>query len=256
MELINQLPAFLLVLVRLSTFFIVAPIFSHRTLPPQVKIGLAVFISMIAFTTITTDKVIALDALFFFLILKEAIVGIAIGFVAAMVLYIVQIAGTFIDFQMGFAIANVLDPQSGTQVSIIGSFKYMFATLFLLSVNGHHMMIDGMIMSYQLVPIDSGLILGNEKLIEFITGVFVKMFASAFQLALPVVGSLFLVDIALGLLARTVPQMNVFVIGMPLKVIVGLAIIIITLPGFFYVLSGVMRNMVNTMGQLMTLIGG
>jgi flagellar biosynthetic protein FliR len=254
---LEQLPVLLLILVRMSAFFAAAPVFTMRGVPSQFKIGLAFFTALLTLSTVTIEQPILLDLSYFLMIIKEAIVGLALGFVASLLLYTVQVAGGFIDFQMGFAIANVVDPQTGTQVPIIGNFKYMLAILFLLAVNGHHMLLDGAVRSYQLVPVNWLFVpIGSEQVAKYITTVFVQMFLIAFQLAIPVVGALFLTDVALGIVARTVPQLNVFVVGLPLKILVGFILILVTLPTFFFLLQGVLRNMINTMGQLLRLLGG
>src|SRR5699024_7141617 len=129
----------------------------------------------------------------------------------------VQIAGGFIDFQMGFAIANVIDPQTGAQSPLIGQYFYIIALLFLLSINGHHLIIDGIYNSYGFIAIDAFVPLGDESMIMYVIDTFNTMFLIAFQISIPIVGCLFLVDVALGIIARTVPQLNVFVVGLPLK---------------------------------------
>ncbi|MDQ0164678.1 flagellar biosynthetic protein FliR [Bacillus horti] len=241
----------------MTAFFLAAPVFSFRTLPTAFKVGLGFFSALVAFSTVATDVEIQVDAAFIVLIVKEAVVGLALGFVAALLLYTLQIAGGFIDFQMGFAIANVVDPQTGAQVPIIGNFKYVFSLLFLLSVNGHHLLIDGVIRSYQMVPVENMFIsIGSESVALFITELFVSIYLIAFQIAIPIVGSLFLVDVAMGLIARTVPQLNVFVVGIPLKIFVGFLMIFLTLGMFFYLLQSVLTKMIETMGQLLQLFGG
>lgn len=228
-----------------------------KGVPSSVKVGLAFFVALISFSTVSIEQTIILDLSYFIMIIKEAVVGLALGFIASLILYTVQVAGAFIDFQMGFAIANVVDPQTGAQVPIIGNFKYMLALLFLLSVNGHHLLIDGVIRSYQIVPIYSMFVpIGSEEVVLFITQTFAQMFIVAFQIAIPVVGALFIIDVALGIVGRTVPQLNIFVVGLPLKIFVGFILILVTLPTYFYLLQIVFRNMINTMGQLMHLLGG
>ena len=269
-EWLELLPAFLLVLVRITAFFVAAPLFSLRGIPNSFKVGLSFFVAVITFATVSVEEPLMLDMSFILLTVKEAIVGLALGFVAALVIYSVQVAGAFIDFQMGFLIANLVDPQTGAQIPVIGNFKYILTLLFLLSVNGHHLLIDGVMRSYQLVPIEemyialgsAGVqtcalpILGSAGVAQFMARTFTQMFLIAFQMAIPIVGSLFLVDVALGILARTVPQVNVFVVGLPLKIFVGFCLILITLPGFFYLLQTVVREMVQSMGQLLQLLGG
>src|SRR5690625_6522019 len=127
-------------------------------------------------------SVFALDHHYILLLLKEVTVGLAIGLIAYIILSAVQIAGGFIDFQMGFAIANVVDPQTGAQSPIIGQFFYTFALLFLLSVNGHYLLIDGIFHSYQFITLE-GFIEINGSFSEFIIVTFNKMFMIAFQMA-------------------------------------------------------------------------
>lgn len=254
---INEIPAFLLVMVRLTTFFITAPIYSMRGVPATFKVGFSFFVAIISYSTVSMDSFINMDLGYIFFIMKEAMIGLALGFVAALILYTVQVAGGFIDFQMGFAIANVVDPQTGAQVPIIGNFKYTFAILFLLAVDGHHMMLEGVIQSYQLVPVDVLIFpIGSEPVTQFIIAIFVQMFLIAFQIAIPVVGTLFLVTVALGITARTVPQLNIFVVGIPIQILIGFIMILITLPAYFYALQRVFRHMIQAMGQLLQILGG
>lgn len=254
---LEYLPPFLLIFVRMTSFFIAAPIFSMKNVPSSIKVGLAFFVALISLSTVSIEQTILLDFSYLIMIIKEALVGLALGFIASLIIYTVQVAGAFIDFQMGFAIANVVDPQTGAQVPIIGNFKYMLALLFFLSVNGHHLLLDGVIRSYQIVPINTMFVpIGSEQVALFVTNIFVQMFIVAFQIAIPVVGALYIITVALGIVARTVPQLNVFVVGLPLQIFAGFVLILVTLPAYFYLLQIVFRDMVNTMGQLMHLLGG
>ncbi|MGI2328536.1 flagellar biosynthetic protein FliR [Planococcus sp. YIM B11945] len=254
---LETLPYVLLIFVRFTSFFLIAPIFSIKGVPNQFKIGLGVFIAFIAFTSISAEQPISLDSFYIFLIIKELLVGIMLGFTAALVLYTIQIAGAFIDFQMGFSIASVMDPQTGSQVPIIGHFKYMLATLFLLTVNGHHLMLDGVMHSIQVFPVES-LTFGVEieGIAQFFTHLFVEIFLIALQIALPIVGALFLVDVALGILAKTVPQLNIFAVGFPVKIIVGFILLLVSMPIFFYILQSLFEKIITSMAQLISLLGG
>ncbi|MDY0396378.1 flagellar biosynthetic protein FliR [Virgibacillus halophilus] len=227
---LKLLPVFLLVFVRVLGFFVTMPIFSYRTIPLPFKIGMSFYLA-IAMTYAVNDAAISWNSTFPVLLVKELFVGILIGLIAYMVLAAVQIAGGFIDFQMGFAIANVIDPQTGAQSPLIGQYFYMIALLFLLSVNGHHLLIDGIYNSYQFIPIDRFIPFSRDGIIDFVIDVFTNMFLIAFQIAIPIVGCLFLVDIALGIIARTVPQLNVFVVGLPLKILVSFIALVL----FFWI---------------------
>src|SRR5690625_3223424 len=113
---LSAIPMFLLVFARILAFFMTLPLFSYRTIPTMYKIGFSFFLSLVMLTSMEST-VIAFDSLYIFLLLKEVLVGLSIGLIAYIILSAVQIAGGFIDFQMGFAVANVIDPQTGAQRS-------------------------------------------------------------------------------------------------------------------------------------------
>lgn len=256
-SIIEMLPYFLLIFIRITSFFLIAPVFAMKGVPNQFKIGMGFFIALIAVSTLGTEEPVVLDVYYTLLILKELAVGLALGFTAALLLYAVQIAGAFIDFQMGFAIASVMDPQTGTQVPIIGHFKYILALLFLLTVDGHHMMLDGVMQSLQQFPVELNTFafeIGD--LSSFISALFIQMFMIALQMALPIVGALFLVDVALGILAKTVPQLNIFAVGFPVKIFVGFILLLLTMPIFFFLLQILFEKIMISMAQLIRLLGG
>lgn len=255
-DFLPDFPAFLLVFVRVTSFFIMMPLFSYRTIPTSHKIGFGFFLAWIMFYTIEAPA-FEINGAYFLLIMKEALVGLMVGFIAYLMLSAIQAAGGFIDFQMGFAIANVIDPQTGAQSPLTGQYFYIISLLFLLSVNGHHLMIDGVYYSYQFIPIDQPWIpFGNENMVAYVVQSFSYMFMIALQMSLPVVGSLFLVDVALGIVARTVPQLNVFVVGLPLKIGVSFIVIFLVMAIMMGVVSQLFETMLGTMRGLMDLIGG
>lgn len=256
LELINlqSIPVFTLIFARVLAFFISLPMFSYRTIPTLFKIGFSFFISIVIFTTMDT-AMFELDYTYFFLLIKEVCVGLLIGLIAYIILSAVQIAGGFIDFQMGFAVANVIDPQTGAQSPLIGQYFYMIALLFLLSVNGHYLLIDGVYNSYQFIPLETYLNV-NGDFAEFILISFNKMFVIAFQMSIPLVGCLFLVDVALGIIARTVPQLNVFVVGLPLKIGVSFVVLVFFMAIYITLARILFETMFDTMRTLMGILGG
>ena len=182
--------------------------------------------------------------------------GLSLGLIAFMMMTAIQIAGSFIDFQMGFSIANVIDPQSGTQSPLIGQFVYTLALLFMLSVNAHYLLLDGIYYSFQYIPLDQAFpSFGNDQFGLFIAKSFNAMFIIAFQMSAPVVASLFLVDLALGIVARTVPQLNVFVVGLPLKIAVSFIMLIVCMSVMFVVVRNIFSLTVETMRNLLALVG-
>ena len=255
-ELVPILSVYLLVFVRVSAFFVTMPLFSYRNIPAQHRIAFSVVLSWVMYYTIDS-KAFEINGQYFLLIMKEAMVGLLIGFVAYMIVSAIQIAGGFIDFQMGFAIANVIDPQTGAQSPLTGQYLYTFALLLLLALNGHHLLLDGIFYSYQLIPIDRPWIpFGNENLADYVISAFNSMFVIAFQMSVPVVATLFLVDVALGIVARTVPQLNVFVVGFPIKIAVAFIVLFIVMGVTFAVVQQLFEMMFVTMRDLMKIIGG
>lgn len=248
------IPIFLLVFARVLAFFLTLPLFSYRTIPTLYKIGIAFFLSLIIVVTLQNEQV-TLEENYMLLLLKEITVGLFTGLIAYLIVSAMQVAGGFIDFQMGFAVANVIDPQTGAQSPLIGQYFYMFTLLFLLSVNGHHLLIDGIVHSYQLIPLDA-LITFENGLSHFSITTFNRMFLIAFQIAIPLVGCLFLVDVALGIIARTVPQLNVFVVGLPLKITVSFTVIFFFLAIYVSLVRYLFSVMFETMRDLMVILGG
>lgn len=252
---LNIIPVFILIFVRIAAFFVTLPLFSYRTIPMPFKIGFSFFLALVMFNAIDSTN-IAFDDMYLLLLMKEIIVGLLIGLIAYIILSAVQVAGGFIDFQMGFAIANVVDPQTGAQSPLIGQYFYIIALLFLLSVDGHHLLIDGMYFSYEYIPLDSWIHFQNDSIADFIIETFNYMFVIAFQMSIPIVGCLFLVDVALGIIARTVPQLNVFVVGLPIKIFVSFVVLLVFLSLYITLTKNLFATMFNTMHRLMQLFGG
>lgn len=247
---------YLLVLTRISAFFVTLPLFSYKAIPPVMRIGIAVLLSWVLVFTLNVPD-LEINAAYIMLVLKEAVVGLSIGIIAFMVMAAIQVAGGLIDFQMGFAIANVIDPQTGTQSPLMGQFFNSLALLLLLAVNGHHVLLDGMFYSYQFLPIDQlWPNFGNENVAEHVLKTFTAVFAISFQMAVPIVATLFLVDLALGITARTVPQLNIFVIGFPIKIGVGFIVLFIMGGVIVAMMQKIFEVMMFSMRDLMVLLGG
>jgi flagellar biosynthetic protein FliR len=253
MELIMQvLPAFLLVFCRISSFLIVAPIFSSRTIPTPFKIGLAFFISLIVFLTIGFDTSVTADATYILAIMREILAGLLIGYTAYIFFTIVQTAGGLMDLQMGFAMANIIDPISGVTAPIMGNLKYMLLMLVFLSINGHHYLLSAIMDSYKWLPLDNKLfqVYYGGNITQFLIRTFADTFLLAIQISAPIVVAMLLTDFGLALLARTAPQYNVFVIGIPIKIIIGLAMLVILLPGFSALFQIVFDQMFQALEKL------
>ena len=253
MELITQyFPAFLLVFCRITSFMVVAPIFSTKSVPNIVKIGLSFFISYIVFMQVGFNDRVVADGNFIFSIMKEVLAGLIIGYVCTLFFSVVQTSGALMDMQMGMSMANIVDPLTGLSAPLMGNLKNMLLILVFLSINGHHYLIGALMNSYIWLPLDNNLfgIIYGGALTEFLTRTFADMFLLALQISAPLVVAMFLLDLALALLTRAAPQFQVFVIGIPIKILLGLAILILILPGFGTLFQMIFDRMFAALEQL------
>jgi len=237
---LQQFHVFLLILLRVSALLVIAPIFGHRFFLARAKVGLAFMVSLILHPLIVVQGLQIPEGLFPYALamMREIGMGVAMGFVVLLLFIGIQFAGQLAGLQMGFGIVNVIDPQSNEQVSIIGQFLNILAVLIVLATNGHHLILRGLAASFEAVPLSGVKMKGEigQKLIELSADIFVL----AVQISAPVMISLFLISVALGILARTVPQMNVFIVGFPVQLAVGMAVLFATLPLFYVLLENSM----------------
>jgi len=246
----QQIETFLLVLLRVSGILIVAPIFGHQAVPQQIKIGFALCLSLILVPLVSTVPVSfpqAIIPLGLFLA-KELVAGLFIGFTFLLIFYGVEMGGSIVGMQIGFGLVNVIDPQSGQEVSVIGTLQFLLAMLFFLAINGHHIIISSILDSFKIIP-PGGVQFSSpvgEKIIRMVAACFVI----AIKIAAPLMVTLFLTDVALAMIARTIPQMNVFIVGFPLKIGVGFLMLIFTLPLFSLILERLFMNLDSDVGWL------
>lgn len=254
---LQSLPVFLLIFCRITAFFVVAPVFSSKGVPTTFKIGISFFVALVVFSASGTGITVPQDLSYILLIGREALIGLLLGFIGYMMFMAIQTAGSFIDIQIGFGIANVIDPMTGASAPILGNFKYMIALLMFLSMNGHHHLLDAIVYSYKWVPMNNDLFLNmiDGSLSEFLVRTFAQSFVLAFQMSAPLVTALFLTDVGLAFLARTAPQYNVFVIGVPLKIIIGLALLLVLMPGLAALFQNLFDIMFESMENLLGLMG-
>jgi len=235
--------SFIIVLIRVSSFFFTAPVFGGTTTPAQAKVGLGALLS--AIIVIATGPVTASlpatipEALVW--VAGEVAFGLTLGYSVSLVFAGVQIGGMLMGYQMGFAVANVLDPLSNDQVSIIGQYLFLFALLYFLTMDAHHVLIKGIADSFTLAP--PGSFAASQSSVAWMIGIFGRMFWLGLKISMPVVGAMFLVDVALGIVAKTVPQMNVFIVGLPLKSLLGMFILALAFPFLALVMRFDFENM-------------
>ncbi|HZK84139.1 MAG TPA: flagellar biosynthetic protein FliR [Desulfosporosinus sp.] len=222
---------FLLILSRWAGMIMLAPVFGARGVPAMVRLGLAASLSVIIYPLIAASKPpIPIELLpYIAVVLKEVLVGLVIGFVIYTLTAVVQGAGQLIDFQMGFTMGAAIDPVYGVQSPMMGNFQMILATMLLLATNSHHYLIAAMVKSYAYIPINPSSLPSHYT---FYVQLVMHVFALSIQLAMPVFGALLVSDIGVGLLTRTVPQLNIFSIVFPVKIILGFIILFLAIPFF------------------------
>ncbi|MEL1134281.1 flagellar biosynthetic protein FliR [Desulfitobacterium sp. THU1] len=226
-----NLTLFLIILSRWAGMIMLAPVFGARGVPAMVKLGLAVSISVILYPIIQArGPLIPSETLpYAGLLIKEIFVGLVVGFVIYAITAVLEGAGRIIDLQMGFNMSGAIDPIFGVQSAMMGNFQMIIAIMLLLATNSHHYMIAAMVESYKYVPIDPSAL---PQGINYFVHLFSDIFTLSIQLALPVMGALVLSDIGVGLLMRTVPQMNIFTVIFPVKIIMGFIILFLGISFF------------------------
>lgn len=248
---VNTVIAFLLVLFRMGGMLVSAPIFNMRTIPPQAKIGLAVMTAIILFPLHAAKLAVPHDLIqFSVLAIQETIIGLLIGFTANLIFIALQMAGEYISVQMGLSIASVLDPVTQTQAPVIGQFFFYLAAILFLNLNIHHGLILGIDRSFEWIPlghfIGEGALTGGlmaERFIKLTSDLFVM----ALMLGVPVMGILLVAELSLSFVSKVMPQMNIFMVGIPLKVAVGLLVILLSLPYISDVLGNQYSHLVQVM---------
>lgn len=226
---------FMLVFIRTRPMFVTAPLYGHESIPVQLRIWTAGLFAFAIFPLIAASTpAISLDlGSLILLALQEFIMGATIGFSLGIIFHGVVYAGELFGIVMGFSISNVIDPQNGFDVPVIGQIEYIVAIFIFLVMDGHLFLIQALKMSYDAVPV-SGLRLtpGVVDTFVHITG---AVFVSAIKIGAPVIVSLFLTDVLMGVISRMVPQVNVFFVGMPLKAGIGIFSLMASLPFFVFV---------------------
>lgn len=241
----------MLTFARVAGLFASAPILSDQRVPLMVKAGCSFLIAVVLLPVLGVGWVPSGMLAFALAAAKELAVGAALGFIAGMVLGVVQMAGDLADFQAGFGFAALVDPTIDFPPSIIGRFQYMLAWLVFLGLNGHHYLLTGVADSFRALPLATFSV--NPALGESVFVLAASMFVITMKIAAPVIGAVFLADIAIGMVARTVPQMNILVLGFPVKMSLALVTVAVGVPVMLPVVQGLVGLVGETLSQFLTL---
>lgn len=227
-----QFLGFFVIFTRTMGLMIVAPILGDNNIPGQVKVAIAFLLSLVFFPVVTSysfgpNPDIGRLA---FVVLTEFGIGLLIGYTARLLFTGITLAGEVAGFQMGLSVANIFDPSSETQVSMIGQIQVVFALLIFVTLDGHHLLIESLVESYRLVP--PGTVVLREEGMRLVVDQVGKIFLLGLKIGAPLIVALLAANFSMGLIARSVPQLNVIVVGFPFSIGLGLFFLFIGFPFF------------------------
>ena len=238
--LLDDLGVGLLVLARVLAMIQVAPLLSSAAIPQAGKIGLAMFIAMVALPGVVAAgyPLPASGLQYGLLLIGEALLGALLGFLVFLAFTALRLAGQFISLPIGFGVAELLDPVSGRQSPMLGQLFSLLALLVFLSVGGlHRLLLVGVAGSFRtlratdlVISLEHGALRDAGVLLQSVAGSLTRLFSTALTIALPIFGALLLVSVSLALLARAAPQMNLLLLGLPISLGAGLVILLLALP--------------------------
>jgi flagellar biosynthetic protein FliR len=220
----------MLIFLRVAAIIFSAPVLDTQTIPAVFKAGLALSVSILLLPVvngIVSVKDLSLMA-FVFGVLCEIAVGVTIGLSVKMLFSGIQLAGQIVGYQMGFAVANVVDPATSAQIPILAQLYNLTAMLLFLAINAHHMFFSALVDSYNILPPLSIHI--NPQLVGMIMRLAANMFVVAMKVGAPLIAVMLMVTVAFGMVARTVPQIHIFIVAMPVKIFTGLVFILMVTP--------------------------
>lgn len=250
-----DLEYFLLVLVRVTTFVYAAPFFGMVNVPNRVKVGIGVMFSVVVYYTLTPVAPEYQTVLgFAILAIKEAVVGLIIGFSASICISILSFAGHLVDMETGLSMVTLFDSMTRDSITISGTY-YQYVVLLMLLLSGMYQFVVGaLVSSFSIIPV-SGAVFHTDRLLEGM-GIFLMEYISiGFRISLPVFAVIMLLNAILGILTKVSPQLNMFAVGIQLKILAGLAVLFLTvamLPGASAMILTQMRRIVTVFIEAMT----
>lgn len=258
--LVSHMPVWLLVLFRISGIFLIGPFFGSSIIPGRVKIFLALGLSFCVYPMLLgrpADGVAGQSIAMVMghglslwslvaLVASELLVGLAIGFGAALPLFGIQIGGQIVDQQLGLGLAGVYNPDIGADSGIVSQFYFLMALALFLILNGHRALLGVLVGSFDHVPL--GGYVADGRLVTLMIGLLQSMFELAIGVAAPLLCLVFLETVAMGFIARTVPQLNIMSVGFSLRIIVGLFVLIAGIGGLALIYQDALRLAIRSLG--------
>lgn len=249
MNYVAQAEVFFLVLARTTSFFVTAPFFRISGVPNLVKVALGFMVAVLLFPGLAPARsAFGSNWGYALAVINESLAGLALGYLTSLIFSAIQVAGQLLDIHMGLAMSTLFDPQNASSTTIIGQFFVILGLLLFFQLNGHHTLLLALNESFSYLPLGGVYLDGS--IVWAVVKLFAGMFGLALRIASPVIAVLVVSDVALSLVSRMVPQLNVFILGFPLKVGLGMLTLIAILP----LLVTVFSNLFSQMGQDLALL--
>lgn len=251
---VYDLEYFLLILVRVSCFIFVAPFFSMKNTPANVRIGISFFTSLLLYQALTPVKAVTYATVtgYAVIVMKEAITGLLIGFAANICTSIVNFAGAIADMETGLSMVTLMDPTTRESTSITGVLYQYVLMLMLIATGMYRYLFGALADTFELIPVN-GAVFRGDSLVDSMIAFLGDYVIIGFRIVLPIFCSILLLNAVLGILAKVSPQMNMFAVGIQLKILVGLSVLFFTagiLPGISDFIFGEMKQM------MLSFVGG
>jgi len=247
----EDLEFFLLVFIRIASFVFVAPFFSTSNTPRRLKAGFSLMLAYIVTHSMTEHSVPVYSTMLGYstIVLKEAATGLLIGYGASICMTIVQFAGKISDMDIGLSMVQLMDPVTKQNSGFVGNIYQYMLILIMLITNMHYFFIKAIVETFDIVPIGMANF-ASDKLLAVIIRFLVDYVNISFRICLPIVAAMLLLNAVLGVLAKTAPQMNMFSVGIQIKILFGLGILFLTmgvLPSAIDFIVDEMKTMVTLM---------
>ena len=249
-QLMIWLNSLMLPFIRLSAFFLVAPIYGAKTVPVRIRVLLALLISGLLSPSMPLDHVVEpLSAEGLLLIAQQVAVGIAMGLVLQFMMSAVVMAGHVMATAMGLGFASSADPQNGIPVTIVSQLYLIMATLFFLGMDGHLLLLQILAASFTSFPLDVFTL--TPEFFQSVVSYSARLFVTGTLIALPVMTGVLLVNLAFGVMTRAAPQLNIFSMGFPITILAGFSLMVLTLPVISPLLSSGFTDAFTFLSKLM-----
>ena len=244
-----HIPAFLLVMFRLTGIFIFAPLFGSTAIPARVKVLLSLVLAVCIYPLVPAQAPPDLSLwTMSAAVASELLIGVVIGYGASLPLVAVQMGGLLMGQQLGLGLAQVFSPQFGQQTDVVSQLFFLMALMIFILLDGHHAMLAVLIQSFETIPL--GGFIPDGSLVRLVVGLLTAMLELAVRVAAPLLCIVFLETIAMGFVARTVPQLNILSLGFPLRILVGFVVIIAVLAAIGDALAESIHDAMGAMFQM------